>query len=174
MVLIPKGDHPSSFKDFRPITLCNVIYKLISKVLVNRLRPHLERIMSPLQSSFIPGRSTKDNAIVLQEIIHHLRKKKSKKGDMVFKLDLEKAYDRVDWDFWKENLLIYGVPGGIISLIMHGISSSSISLLWNGSRTEGFMPRRGLRQGDPLSPYLFVLCMERLSEMIANEVRERK
>lgn len=145
LVLIPKGDHPSSFKDFRPITLCNVIYKLISKVLVNRLRPFLDNIVSPLQSSFILGSGTKDNAIVLQEVIHHLNKKKSKRGDIVFKLDLEKAYDRVDWSFLKKTLIMVCFHEVIISLIMHGIASSSISLLWNGSRMEAFMPKRGLR-----------------------------
>lgn len=81
LVLIPKGDHPQSFRDFRPITLCNVIHEIISKVLVNRLRLYLEKIVRPLQSSFIPGRSTKDNAIIFQEIFHHLQKKKSKRGE---------------------------------------------------------------------------------------------
>jgi len=95
VVMIQKGDNPSSFKDCRTISLCNVVYKLISKVLVNILHLILSRIVSPLQSSFIPGRSTKDNVIVLQEMIHHLRKKKSKKGGLILKLDLEKAYNRL-------------------------------------------------------------------------------
>ncbi|MCI13441.1 RNA-directed DNA polymerase (Reverse transcriptase), partial [Trifolium medium] len=69
IVLLPKGDNQVTFKDFRPISLCNVIYKLISKIIVSRLRPFLDGIISPLQNSFIPGRSTKDNAIVLQEIL---------------------------------------------------------------------------------------------------------
>lgn len=72
MVLIPKVDHPLSFKDFRPISLCNVLYKLITKVLVNRLRPFLQDMISPLQSSFIPRRGTADNAILLQTIVHHM------------------------------------------------------------------------------------------------------
>ena len=79
LVLIPKSDHPTSFKEFRPISLCNVTYKIISKVLVNRLRAFLNDIISPLQSSFIPGRSTKDNAIIFQEIIYHMQKKKKRK-----------------------------------------------------------------------------------------------
>jgi hypothetical protein len=91
IVLIPKGDNQTTLKDFRPISLCNVTYKLISKIIVARLRPFLDGIISPLQNSFIPGRNTKDNAIVLQEVLHSMRKSKKKKGDMVFKLDLEKG-----------------------------------------------------------------------------------
>ena len=171
MVLIPKGDHPTSFKNFRPISLCNVTYKIIYKVLVTRLRPFLNDIISPLQNSFILGRSTKDNAIILQEIIYHMNKKNKKKGDMVFKLDLEKAYDKLDWSFLKQTLIMFGFPANITSLIMHSLASTLISLLWNGSKTECFTPTRGLRQGDPLSPYLYVFCMERLGEMIQDEVR---
>ncbi|PNY14872.1 ribonuclease H, partial [Trifolium pratense] len=170
IVLLPKGENQSTFKDFRPISLCNVTYKLISKIIVSRLRPFLDDIISPFQNSFIPGRSTKDNAIVLQEVLHVMRKSKKKNGDMVFKLDLEKAYDRVNWTFLRDTLTKFNFPPKIISLIMFGISASSNSILWNGSKTEAFTPMRGLRQGDPLSPYLFVLCMERLGMMVSNRV----
>jgi hypothetical protein len=78
--LIPKVDFPRSFKEFRPISLCNTIYKLITKVLVNRLRPFLDQIIGPYQSSFLPGRGTSDNAIILQEVVHSMRKSKKKKG----------------------------------------------------------------------------------------------
>jgi hypothetical protein len=172
IVLIPKGDSQSTFKDFRPISLCNVTYKLMSKIIVARLRRFLDGIVSPLQNSFIPGRSTKDNAIVLQEVLHSMRKSKKKNGDMVFKLDLEKAYDRVNWSFLKDTLEKFNFPPMVISLIMFGISSSTNNILWNGSKTEAFTPTRGLRQGDPLSPYLFVLCMERLGAMISKCVSD--
>ncbi|PNX83979.1 ribonuclease H, partial [Trifolium pratense] len=124
--------------------------------------------------AFERGRSTKDNAIVLQEVLHFMRKSKKKNGDMVFKLDLEKAYDRVNWSFLRETMAKFNFPPILISLIMFGITSSSNTILWNGSKTEPFTPTRGLRQGDPLSPYLFVLCMERLGAMINNQVRQLK
>jgi hypothetical protein len=172
IVLLPKGESQTTFKDLRPISLCNVTYKLISKIVVSRLRPFLDGIVSPLQNSFIPGRSTKDNAIVLQEVLHSMRKSKKKSGDMVFKLDLEKAYDRVNWSFLKDTLSKFNFPQKVISLIMYGISSASNTILWNGSKTEAFSPARGLRQGDPLSLYLFVLCMEHLGAMLSKYVRD--
>ncbi|GAU48983.1 hypothetical protein TSUD_245740 [Trifolium subterraneum] len=138
IVLLPKGDRQVTFKDFRPISLCNVTYKLISKVIVSRLRPFLDGIISPLQNSFIP----------------------------------EKAYDRVNWSFLKDTLVMFKFPPSVISLIMFGITSTSNTILWNGSKAEAFTPKRGLRQGDPLSPYLFVLCMERLGALISKHVAD--
>ncbi|XP_072065876.1 uncharacterized protein [Arachis hypogaea] len=162
IVLIPKVEAPSYLKDFRPISLCNVIYKIITKVLVNRFRPFLFEIIGRLQGGFIPGRGTTENIIIAQEIMHFMRKTKSKKGSMVFKIDLEKAYDRVDWRFLETSLIKFGFPVATINLIMACVTSPSLSILWNGNRLQSFKPMRGLRQGDPMSPYLFVLCMENL------------
>jgi hypothetical protein len=100
---------------------------------------------NPLQNSFILGRSTKDNAIVLKEVLHFMRKSKRKNGDMVFKLDLEKAYDRVDWRFLRDTLAKFNFPPMIISLIMFCIASSLNTILWNRSKIEPFTPTRGLR-----------------------------
>ncbi|XP_016164225.1 uncharacterized protein LOC107606708 [Arachis ipaensis] len=170
VVLIPKVDNPSRMKEFRPINLYNVIYKIITKVVVERLRPFLQDIIGPLRGGFIPGRGTPDNIIVAQEVLHFMKKTKSKKGVLAFKIDLEKAYDSVSWEFLEQSLLMFGFPGTIVSLIMKCVKSSSLSLMWNDNRLDGFQPKRGLRQGDLMSPYLFVICMERLSCLIARQV----
>ena len=172
IALIPKIDPPVTYKDFRPISLCNIIYKIITKVLVHRLRPILTNIIGPYQSSFLPGRGTSDNSIVLQELIHFMKRSKRKKGFVAFKLDLEKAFDNVNWDFLKQCLQDFGFPDITIKLIMHCVSSPSYSILWNGNKLPPFNPTHGLRQGDPLSPYLFILCMEKLSVAINSAVNQ--
>lgn len=96
IVLIPKVDNPTHLRNLRPISLCNATYKIITKVLVNRLRPFLKDIVGPLQSSFIPRKGTSDNIIIAQETLHSMWRMKGKNGAIVFKINLEKAYDRVN------------------------------------------------------------------------------
>ena len=96
LVLIPKGPQPEDIRDFRPISLCNVIYKLVTKIIVNRIKTHMPTIISPNQCSFVPGRHSSDNIIVAQEVIHSMKTMKGKKGFMAIKIDLEKAYDRLN------------------------------------------------------------------------------
>ncbi|WCJ35671.1 DNAse I-like superfamily protein [Euphorbia peplus] len=173
ITLIPKVGCPESLSQFRPISLCNVAYKAISKCIVNRIKPFLPDIVSPMQSSFVPGRQITDNIILLQEVIGTMRKRYLRKNSMVLKLDLEKAYDRISWSFLRDTLIEVGMPNGLVNVIMECVTSSSLQVLWNGEKTEDFRPTRGLRQGDPLSPYLFVLCMERLSHLIIDAVSNR-
>ena len=99
-----------------------------------------------------------------------MHKPTMKKGSLAIKIDLHKAYDSMDWAFLRQTLVDFGFLERIIELIMFCVSDSTLSLVWNRSRLGSFSPNCGLRQGDPLSPYLFVLCMEKLSLMIADSV----
>ena len=139
---------------------------MITKILVNRIRPFLDDLISPNQNSFIPGRGSEVNFIIASEIIHSMNKKKGKKGLFPLKLDLEKAYDRLEWSFIEHCLLYFHFSSDSIQLIMSCVSSVSTAIQINGSRTQKFEPSRGIRQGDPLSPYLFILCLEYLSRKI--------
>jgi hypothetical protein len=100
IVLIPKKDNPELLKDFKPISICNVIYKVVSKCLVNSLRPILQDVIAPTQSTFIPGRLITDNTLIAFECLHAIRNGSSScKKFGAYKLDLSKAYNRVDWSF---------------------------------------------------------------------------
>ncbi|XP_028067839.1 uncharacterized protein LOC114270505 [Camellia sinensis] len=174
IALIPKTNIPENITQFHPISMCNVSYKILSKLLVNRIRPLLNDLVSPNQSSFIPNRATHDNIIITQQLIHTLRHKKGKYGGLVIKIDLEKVYDKLSWDFLRATLEEFNLNQHWIDLIMSCVAFVSFSILWNGETMNNFSPGRGLRQGDPLSPYLFVLCMERLSNMIKVQVEKGK
>lgn len=150
IALIPKSDNPDTIKMFRPISLCNVRYKIVTKILVAGLRPLLGKIISSFQGSFIPGRSTNDNIIITQEILHTLRSKKGKKGGMLLKIDLEKAYDKISWKFLLDTLIFFNLNPDWTALIMSCVSNVRTSILWNGESLDDFSPGRGLRQRDPL------------------------
>lgn len=110
--------------------------------------------------------------VIVQEIIHSMRTSSVKKGMMAIKVDLEKAYDSVRWDFLQETLELTGLQEDLIRLIMQCVSTTRMSILWGGEISESFTPTRGLRQGDPLSPYLFMLYMERLAHIINDVVKD--
>ena len=166
LVLIPKVLKPERIMQFRPISLCNVLFKIITKAMVLRLKKLMPKLIGPAQANSIPGRLSTENIVVVQEAVHSMRKKKGRRGWMLLKLDLEKAYDRIRWDFLEDTLYVAKLPGIWIQWIMQCVTNPGMSLLSNGERIEAFTPQRVLRQGDPLSPYLFVLCMERLCHQI--------
>jgi hypothetical protein len=167
IALIPKIKSPEKVSDFRPISLCNVIYKIVSKVLANRLKVWLPKIISPYQSAFIKGRLITDNIIAAYETLHTMHSKMyGKKGYMAVKLDMSKAYDRVEWGFLEGVMRRMGFVERWIHLVMMCVTSASYSVLVNGNPVGMISPSRGLRQGDPISPYLFLLCAEALSSLL--------
>jgi hypothetical protein len=173
IVLIPKIKAPVNMSHFRPISLCNVLYKIISKVLVNRMKNILPAVISDCQSAFVPGRMITDNIIVSFEMLHYLKNKKGGKvGQMAAKLDMSKAYDRVEWDYLRAILLKLGFHERWVSLIMMCVSSVTYSVMVNGEQKGFIKPGRGLRQGDPLSPYLFLICAEGLSALLRKAERD--
>ena len=172
--LIPKVKNPESVKDFRPISLCNVIYKLIAKVLANRLKKILPDIISETQSAFVPGRLISDNILIAFETLHHMKLMKGKQGYMALKLDMSKAYDRVEWAFLEGIMLQMGFSESWVSMIMECVRTVSYSVLINGEPKGFFHPTRGLRQGDPISPYLFLLCAEGLHVLLAKAARSNQ
>lgn len=138
-----------------------MIYKIISKVLVNRLKPIMDNIITPYQNAFIKGRNISDNILLAHEIIDVVRKKRGRRDRFgVLKIDMSKAYDRVNWNFLKAALLAMNFD---TKWIMECVSIVEYTLLLNGSMTRSFKPSQGLRQGDHLSPYLFLLCANVLS-----------
>ncbi|KAH1121885.1 hypothetical protein J1N35_005045 [Gossypium stocksii] len=167
IVLVPKVDKPENLSQFRPISLCNVIDKIIAKVLVNRISTVLGNCIDEAQGAFIPGRLISDNVLIAYEVLHSLKMKKSgKKGNFALKLDMSKSYDRVEWDFLAGIIMHLGFHEDWIILVMRCVCSASYSVSLNGFNSEWFEPSRGLRQGDPLSPYLFLICAEGFSSLI--------
>ncbi|XP_074297173.1 uncharacterized protein LOC141627867 [Silene latifolia] len=167
IVLIPKNDCTERVGDFRPISLCNVIMKVVTKCIANRLKGIMDDLVGPFQSAFVPNRSIADNIVIAQEILHVINHMNyGKEGLMAVKADMSKAYDRLNWNFIRGVLSSLNLPGSMVHLIMSTIENVTYDILINGAPMEKFEPRCGIRQGDPLSPYIFALCTEVLSQMI--------
>lgn len=171
--LIPKKQDTNKVEHFRPISLCNVLYKVISKILANCLRPYLQKLISPHQAAFITGRNIAENVMLTQEIMHSLNKKAGRSGSMSIKLDMAKEYDRLECPFVEAVLKNMEFSESFNNLIMGCIRTTKFSVLINGGPMGNFAPSRGIRQGDPLSPLIFILCLEVLLRILIREEFER-
>ncbi|XP_074300422.1 uncharacterized protein LOC141631683 [Silene latifolia] len=147
--------------------------RIITKCITNRLSRVMGYLVGDFQNAFIPGRQIIDNILLAHEAIHNINShKKGVHGRFAFKADMSKAYDRVRWDFLRATLCGFRFPERIINLIMSCVSTVSYEVLFNGAPLQQFRPQCGLCQGDPLSPYLFILCMEVLSANVYKAQQE--
>ena len=163
--LVPKKINPSAMGDFRPISCCIVIYKCITKIISNRMLPLLGDLVSMNQSAFIPSRSIAENVLLAQEMVRNYHKGIGNPR-CTFKIDLMKAYDSVNWEFMINCLQCFGFPKKFLCWIKECITSPRFSVCLNGTLVGYFEGKKGLRQGDPSSPYLFVLVMEVFSRLM--------
>ncbi|KAK5836733.1 hypothetical protein PVK06_012533 [Gossypium arboreum] len=167
IILIPKIKNPCELTNFRPISLCRFVYMIISKVLANRLKAVLPSCISQNQSAFVSGRMIHYNILIAHELLHYLQSSKNgpNKG-LVVKLDMSKAYDRVEWNFFEKVMKKMGFEEKWIAKIMECVRSVTYTVKCNNILSDIFIPERGLHQGDPVSPYLFLFYMEAFSRML--------
>ncbi|XP_024160347.1 uncharacterized protein LOC112167549 [Rosa chinensis] len=152
--LIPKIQNPTEAAHFRPIALCNVIYRICSKVLANRLKKWLPNIVSPLQSAYVPGRLISDNTLVATEVAHFMYKLRSQEeGFFSLKLDISKAYDRLEWTYLQAILTKLGFAPRWVSMVMSCVTSVSYAILVNGETSPTFGTFKGLKMS-PQAPVL--------------------
>ncbi|CAA7014948.1 unnamed protein product [Microthlaspi erraticum] len=165
--LIPKKEKPQEMVQFRPISLCNVSYKIIYKLLCQRLKKILPNFISETQSAFVAGRQITDNILIAQELFHSLRTNPGGRNKrMAIKTDMSKAYDRVEWEFVEAVMRKMGFAETWIRWTMKCITSVSYHVLINGQPRGNITPKRGLHQGDPLSPFIFIICTEVLIALL--------
>ena len=165
LTLIPKYEGDDSPDKFKPISLCNVIYKIITKVIVNRLKPLLLGLISLKQLGFLEGQHIKDEIILVHEMIHSIKSKKIQ--GMMVKLDIAKAYDKINWKFIQSMLTSFGFSAEWIECVMSLVSSKFFSILVNGVPFGLIKSSRGIRRGDTLSPFIFILMVKCLGSSIA-------
>jgi hypothetical protein len=164
ITLIPKEDDAKEMRKFRPINLLNCVFKIFTKVITNRFSLLIDRLISQQQSAFIKGRFILESVVSAHEIVHEVHRRKDK--GLVFKIDYEKAYDRVNLDFLYEVLQLRGFGEKIISMIKQMTQGGSVGVKVNDVDRDFFLTGKGLRQGDPFAPLLFNFVVDVFSKMV--------
>jgi hypothetical protein len=172
ITLVPKVLEASTIKKYRPICLLNVDFKVFLKLLNDRLTPIAGNIVSDSQTAFIKGRNILEGVITLHEVLHEL--KRTKEEGVLFKIDFEKAYDKVKLDFVREVVERKGFPPSWIEQTMSTIQGGKVCVNVNGERSQYFRTYQGLRQGDPLSPILFNLVVDVLRSLMRKAAKKNK
>lgn len=158
-------------KDLHLIALCNMLYKIVTKLLTNRLKSILSTTISEFQSVIVPGLYITNNVLVAFEVLHRMkRKNRGIEGEVALKLDISNAYDRVDWRYLKNRMQKMGFSSTWIKWMLLCVTTVSYKFCFHGSSIGPVVSKRRLRQDDPPSPYLFLLCVEGLSIFISKVV----
>ncbi|CAH9085418.1 unnamed protein product [Cuscuta europaea] len=165
IALIPKTSHSPRVSDYRPISCTNVLYKIITKIIAARMIPTLAGLINKAQGAFVDGRLMFDNIFLAQELVRGYNRKRISPRCMIM-VDLRKAYDTISWDFLANVLRGLGYPDRFVGWIMECVSTASFSVSLNGTLHGFFNGKRGIRQGDPMSPLLFVVCLEYFSRLL--------
>jgi hypothetical protein len=167
ITLVPKLKEANTIKQYRPICLLNVDYKIFTKVLTNRLVPVAQKVIGKNQTGFVKGRNILEGVVVLHEVMHELQRSKAR--GLVLKINFEKAYDRVRWDFLEKVMQGRNFPNKWINWVMSTVKGGKVCINVNGERSDYFRTFRGLRQGDPLSPLLLNLVADALGVMLQTQ-----